>query len=121
MTPHLRRPARLSSLLACLLPLLCAGGIAPARADTPATGTASAAVLAAQCAACHGPGGRSSGAIPSLDGWGPRALRERLLSLRNTTPSAAATVMPRLMKGMTDAQIDALAQWFGSAAHGGTP
>ncbi|GAB2738622.1 hypothetical protein GCM10027019_18280 [Melaminivora jejuensis] len=74
-------------------------------------GALDTAVLAGTCFNCHGPDGRSAGALPSLQGRSPAELRQRLHAFqRGQAPDA--TVMTRLMKGYDDAQIEALAQWF---------
>ena len=70
-----------------------------------------ASVLAGTCVNCHGPEGRSSGAIPSVRGHTADYLLHRLRAFR-AGQAADATVMTRLMKGYDDAQIEVLAQWF---------
>ena len=72
------------------------------------------AVLAASCANCHGPGGASPGSIPSITNLDAAALAERLRDFRSG--AIEGTVMNRIAKGYTDAEIDALAQYF-SAKH----
>lgn len=101
-SPSLRR--------ALWLALLLASPWASARAGAPPSAL-DAAVLAGTCLNCHGPDGRSTGAIPSLQGRSATELRQRLQAFqRGQAPGA--TVMTRLMKGYDDAQIEALAQWF---------
>ncbi|MFT3688798.1 c-type cytochrome [Paenirhodobacter sp.] len=73
-----------------------------------------ATVLAGPCAACHGPDGRSPGAIPSLAGQNEDDLRARMRAFRDGT--APATVMTRLMKGYSEDEIAALAHWFAENA-----
>ena len=70
-----------------------------------------ASVLAGTCLNCHGPEGRSAGAIPSLRGHTAGYLLQRLQAFR-TGQAPDATVMTRLMKGYDDAQVEALAHWF---------
>lgn len=70
-----------------------------------------ASVLAGTCVNCHGPEGRSTGAIPSLRGHTAGYLLRRLRAFR-AGQAPDATVMTRLMKGYDDAQVEALAQWF---------
>ena len=70
-----------------------------------------ASVLAGTCVNCHGPEGRSTGAIPSLRGHTAGYLLQRLRAFR-AGQASDATVMTRLMKGYDDAQVEALAQWF---------
>ena len=67
-----------------------------------------ASVLAGTCLNCHGPEGRSAGAIPSLRGHTAGYLLQRLQAFR-TGQAPDATVMTRLMKGYDDAQVEALA------------
>ncbi|NIF83648.1 c-type cytochrome [Comamonas sp. Tr-654] len=69
------------------------------------------AVLAASCANCHGPDGRSTGVIPQLRGLPEAHLLQRLQAFKAGT-AKDATVMTRLAKGYDDEQIKALAQWF---------
>ncbi|MBN9341885.1 MAG: c-type cytochrome [Comamonadaceae bacterium] len=70
-----------------------------------------ASMLAGTCVNCHGPEGRSTGAIPSLRGHTAGYLLQRLRAFR-AGQAPDATVMTRLMKGYDDAQVEALAQWF---------
>ena len=69
------------------------------------------AVLAASCANCHGPDGRSTGGIPTLRGLPEAHLLQRLQAFKTGT-AKDATVMTRLAKGYDDEQLKALAQWF---------
>lgn len=69
-------------------------------------------ILAGTCFNCHGTEGRSPGAIPSIAGRPEAALRAQLLAFKSESPPAATTVMNRLAKGYTDAEIDALARYF---------
>ena len=73
------------------------------------------AVLAASCANCHGPDGRSTGGMPTLRGLPASHLQQRMQAFKaGTAPDA--TVMTRLMKGYDDTQIKALADWFSKEA-----
>lgn len=72
--------------------------------------TSTGAVLAAPCAACHGAGGASPGAIPAIDKLDAAAMAALLRQFRNA--GSEATVMNRIARGYTDAEIDALAQHF---------
>lgn len=85
---------------------------AQAANDAPAPLRAQdVAVLAATCANCHGPDGRSTGGIPQLRGVGEAHLLQRLQAFKAGT-AQDATVMTRLAKGYEDEQIKALAAWF---------
>ena len=101
------RPQRLWPLL-----MLVTAACAHAAGDSaPPLRAQDVAVLAATCANCHGPDGRSTGAIPTLRGLPEAHLLQRLQAFKaGTAPDA--TVMTRLAKGYDDAQIQALAQWF---------
>ena len=99
------RPALwLAIALATSLPSLAATAAAPLRAQD-------VAVLAASCANCHGPDGRSTGGIPTLRGLPEAYLLQRLQAFKAGT-AQDATVMTRLAKGYDDEQLKALAQWF---------
>lgn len=67
--------------------------------------------VGANCAACHGPNGRSmDAAIRSLAGMDKAAISSAVSAFREgRRPS---TVMQQLAKGYTDAQIDAAAAFF---------
>lgn len=107
-------------LAACTTLLVCAPGwvwaqaaSAPESASPRALSTADVALLAAACANCHGPDGRSTGGIPSLRDQDPAHLLARMEALRSARPAVDATVMPRLLKGYDSAELQALARWFG--------
>lgn len=82
---------------------------APAQAaELPAT---TVSILAGGCVNCHGPDGRSPGAIPSIRGLDEAYLRTRLTAFRDGR-DAPGSVMTRLLKGYDAEQIKALAKWF---------
>jgi cytochrome c553 len=107
-------------------PTLAAGGCMQRRMLVPITLTLALATgavargetdpqvharsLAATCAACHGTSGMSSAGMARLAGMPRDELRRTLQDFR--TGARPGTVMPQLMKGYTDAQIDAIAAWF---------
>jgi cytochrome c553 len=74
------------------------------HADDPAL--AHGAVLASACSGCHARGGS---AIPSLDGY----TTERLKALMTAYRSGGDTVMHRMARGYTDAEIDSIASVLG--------
>lgn len=97
-----------------LLPILAlAAGLSSAQAQE--LDPAAVQVLAGPCASCHGPDGRSPGAIPSIAGLPEADAVARMLAFRGGT-DPAATIMPRLMKGYDEAEIRALARWFAEIA-----
>ena len=69
-------------------------------------------ILAGACANCHGTDGRSPGGIPSLAGRPADVLKAQMLAYRSDTYPPGTTIMNRLAKGYSDAQIEALAQYF---------
>ncbi len=71
-----------------------------------------AAYLSANCANCHGPQGRSAGAIPSLAGLPSRYIVEQMQAFKAGT--RPATIMHQLAKGYTDAQFELMASYFSS-------
>jgi cytochrome subunit of sulfide dehydrogenase len=60
------------------------------------------------CAGCHGPAGHSPGDIPSLNGRTAAALAADLRAYR--TDQRPSTVMGRVAKGYSDADIDGIAR-----------
>lgn len=87
---------------------LCAGAAAPLAAETAA---GDLSVLVGTCVTCHGPDGRSSGTMPTIAGRPAEDLAAIMLNARDGGDDAG-TVMPRLVRGYTEAQITALAAWF---------
>jgi cytochrome subunit of sulfide dehydrogenase len=74
------------------------------------TELARGAALAHTCVTCHGPEGRSQGAIPSLTTLSSADITTALQAFRaETRPS---TVMHRIAKGLDDADITAVATYF---------
>ena len=100
-----RFPTPLASVLVAAV-----AAVATAGAEEPE----SAALLAEMCAACHGPDGRSPGSIPALAPLNEEAMRAFLLAYR--AGDIEATVMNRIARALTDAEIEALARRFGNLA-----
>ncbi len=69
------------------------------------------AALAASCAGCHGAGGVSPGSIPSLAGLDASGIASMMRAFRSA-PATEVTVMGRIARGFTDAEIDALSSYF---------
>lgn len=69
-------------------------------------------VIASTCINCHGPGGKSLGAVPSLAGLDQAylltAMKEQKSGVRETT------VMRRYMNGYTEDEMAKLAEHFSS-------
>jgi cytochrome c553 len=89
--------------LAALLLAIGAGSVALA-ADPNAEGLADA------CTSCHGVGGRSQGYIPSIAGVSKATLLQELKAFRAQT--AQATIMNRIARAYSDAELEALAEYF---------
>jgi len=71
--------------------------------------------LAWTCAGCHGPAGASPGrTIPTIAGLRPRHFSEALQRYRSGERSFY--VMRIIAKGLSDAEIDALAKHYGAQA-----
>lgn len=95
--------------------LVAASAMASAALFVPAAGAQSTfdvTVLAAACANCHGPDGRSPGSIPSIAGRPEGILLEQLRAFQSDTPPANTTIMDRLAKGFNDEELVALARHF---------
>jgi sulfide dehydrogenase cytochrome subunit len=70
-----------------------------------------AAMLSNACAGCHGTGGASVGpSMPNLAGQSKKVFVDAMKEFRSGT--RPATVMGRLAKGYTDAEIEAMATFF---------
>lgn len=72
--------------------------------------TSSAAQLALACSGCHAD---ASGAIASLRGYSEAQMRQSLLNYK--TDSNGSTVMHRLARGYSDADIALLSAYLGSS------
>lgn len=68
--------------------------------------------MAANCSYCHGPDGKSHGAIPTLAGMEPGYFVEQMKAFRDGT--RPATVMKKHANGYTDAEFEAMAKYFAS-------
>lgn len=93
----------LRTLAFCTFALLASGGIAQANETAPA-------VLATACFACHGMDGKSPDTMPSLTGQTAQQFATTLKAYK--ADQIQGTVMNRLAKGYTDAEIDALAAFY---------
>jgi cytochrome subunit of sulfide dehydrogenase len=71
---------------------------------------ARARFMAANCAYCHGPDGKSRGAIPSLAGLEKGYFVEQMKAFRDG--KREATVMQKHAMGYTDAEYEAMGAWF---------
>lgn len=69
-------------------------------------------MLSASCAGCHGPDGRSPGAIPSIAGKNAEFIRAALEDFRSG--QRPATVMGRHAKGYTDEELALISDYLAS-------
>jgi cytochrome c553 len=76
---------------------------APAAADAPPPGASS-------CSGCHAMPVREGAAIPSLAGLDAGRIAAALLAYRRG--EGAPTVMNRIARGFTEAEIRAIADWI---------
>jgi sulfide dehydrogenase cytochrome subunit len=95
--------------LAAMMVLLVAGLLSPTIAGTEPVGSRGPA-LANACAACHGPDGRSQGAIPSIDNLPAEDFIAAMKGFRADVRKG--TVMNLIAKGVDDAEISAMAAYF---------
>lgn len=101
-----RFPAPAALAVAALLPVGAA-----AQGTTVVAGAPPPAPLAAQgCLGCHGPDGRGAGGAPGIAGRGREELVAAMAAFRaNERP---ATIMNRIARGYTDAEVAAMADHF---------
>ncbi len=77
----------------------------PARADM-----ASSAVMVSTCFSCHGTDGQSVGDMPTIAGKTESFIVDKLTAFRSG--KLPSTVMGRIAKGFTEAEIAVLAKFF---------
>jgi sulfide dehydrogenase cytochrome subunit len=95
-----------------LLPLVAAGSAALLASAPAQAQNANPQLLSISCAGCHGTGGHSTGAIPSIYGRSAASIAETLRAFRDGRQPA--TVMNRIARGYTDTEIDAVAREISS-------
>jgi sulfide dehydrogenase cytochrome subunit len=69
-------------------------------------------LLASACFNCHGTDGRSPGSIGSIAGRPELELSTRLKAFKSDPPPAGTTIMNRIARGYSDADLEALAAYF---------
>jgi sulfide dehydrogenase cytochrome subunit len=70
------------------------------------------AVMADACAGCHGTDGHSIGGMPAFSGKSVDELKKFLREYKSG--AREATVMDRIAKGYSDADLDAIAAYYAS-------
>ena len=93
-----------------LFVMLLIAGLLPLSAAAADSAMARGPALVNACAACHGPDGRSQGAIPSIDNLSAEDFIAALKAFR--ADARKGTVMNRIAKGVDDAEISAMAAYF---------
>jgi len=68
--------------------------------------------LAATCFNCHGPNGKSNGAIPSLAGVAKADIVNAMKEFRSGKRDDYATVMKKYAAGYSDSEYEAMAEYF---------
>jgi cytochrome c553 len=96
---HMKKSLAVTLLLAGAL-----GAVASAHADPRAR------FMAANCAYCHGPEGKSLGAIPSLAGLEVQYFVDQMKAFKDG--SRPGTVMQKHASGYTEAEYLAMAKYF---------
>ena len=96
-----------SRLFAVALAATCLGLPALGESDAP-----NGPLLAQACAGCHGQSGEGVGAITAIRGKDPQAFVAAWEDFRND--ERPATIMNRIARGYTPAEVDALAAYFAS-------
>lgn len=97
------RVGLLATGFVCLAAALPQGA---AAADPRAT------IVARSCNSCHGPDGYSPGAIPSIRGMPRQSFINAMRDFKSGRRSG--TIMDRLAKAYSDAEIQAMAEYFSS-------
>jgi cytochrome subunit of sulfide dehydrogenase len=92
-----------------MLVWLSAGLILPSAEAADSDARRGPALINA-CAACHGPDGRSQGAIPAIDNLSTEDFIAALKAFRADTRQG--TVMNRIAKGVDDAEVSAMAAYI---------
>jgi len=96
---------RYSAGLTAAVVIFCLATISHVHAQN-----ASPEVLANTCFSCHGTDGNSQGAMPTIAGKSPQYIAQSLQDFRSDKKQV--TVMNRIAKGFTDAEIQALSRYF---------
>ncbi len=86
--------------------LLAVALATPARAQAP-----NAALIAANCAVCHGQGGAGAGDIAKINEQSPKQIADNMRAFRDG--KKPSTIMGRIAKGYSDMQIDTVANHLG--------
>lgn len=98
----MKRTLLLAVSLGCALPTAWAG-------------EPSGQTIAFACAGCHGVKDLGKGSVPVLKGQDAAYLEKALLEFKSgARTGATGTIMPRIVKGFTDSELKAVAEYYGS-------
>ena len=103
--------ARLSQFNNAFVLIPAVALMALALAGPASAQSVNAALVAANCAVCHGQGGAGAGDLPALNNSSSAQIAENMKAMRDG--KKPSTIMGRIAKGYTDAQIDAVANQLG--------
>jgi len=78
-----------------------------------AGGMADVRILVSNCFNCHGTNGVSAGVIDGLDELSSKRMSKAMKQFKSG--AKAATIMNRIAKGYSDAEIDAMAKYIATA------
>jgi cytochrome c553 len=106
-----REEALTNNRLVALAASVAAAAFLACPAAVQAGGQFNAALIASNCAVCHGPGGKSAGFTPSLDKLTKEEIADNLRKFRSG--EKPSTIMRRFAKGFSDAQVNAIAAQLG--------
>ena len=97
--------SRISAFTVCSLVLTLFLSSADADETAPAN-------LGNACIACHGPAGMSFGGMPQILGLDASDIATLMRLFKND--EVVVTIMNRIAKGYSDAEIDAIARYLGA-------
>ncbi|MBM3567157.1 MAG: cytochrome c class I [Alphaproteobacteria bacterium] len=110
MTPIRSNWLMAGAVMVAAFPALAQTPAAPPGPPAAPSPMPAADVLAGPCYLCHGTQGRSPGAHQSIAGTPATTLAKALRDFRSG--DKAGTIMQRIAKGYSDAEIDVLAAYF---------
>ena len=94
------------------MPFSVAAAIGLVSIAAAAAASAEPPVGAAACTGCHPSSTRVTSPVPRLAGQSQEAIVKAIQDFRSGT--RAGTVMDRISRGFTDAEIQAIAAWYAS-------
>lgn len=100
--------SRVGGIVSVSLTLFALLGASPGLAQT----TFDVSLVAGNCLNCHVSDAKSATSIPVIAGKPEAVLKAQLLAYKSDNIPAGTTIMNRLAKGYSDAEIAALATYF---------